>query len=185
MRLYGEVTVRPETIPFDKQIDLASVEIGGLALLWSNKHYGHPRNLIAPGRGNCMGDGWETARQPMRPPVYEVGADGLIVLPGCDWSILKLGKAIRIVVISVVILEIIVYTMYRCFTLWVIGLPGVVSNIEVDTNFYKGNYPESCTVSNLSTRAFVSLFSFREKLLCCLFVFTTNRSKLVMPPMHQ
>ena len=63
-----------------------------------------------------MGDGWETARQPKRPPVYERGEDGLMVLPGFDWAILQLG------------------------------LCGIVSHIEVDTNFYKGNYPESCLI---------------------------------------
>ena len=68
------------------------MELGGQALAWSNRHYGHPRNLIAPGRGNCMGDGWETARQPARPAVYEKGADGLMVLPGYDWALLRLGN---------------------------------------------------------------------------------------------
>ncbi len=63
-----------------------------------------------------MGDGWETARQPKRPPVYTRGADGLMVLPGCDWSVLQLG------------------------------VPGTVLYLDVDTNHYKGNYPESCLV---------------------------------------
>lgn len=57
-----------------------------------------------------QGDGWETARQPKRPPVYEKDpTNGLILLPGTDWAILKLG------------------------------LPGCISSFEVDTNFYKGN----------------------------------------------
>ena len=36
---------------------------GGTAEGWSNMHYGHPRNLIAPGTAANMGDGWETARR--------------------------------------------------------------------------------------------------------------------------
>ena len=36
---------------------------GGLAVACSDKHYGHPRNLIAPGRAINMGGGWETARR--------------------------------------------------------------------------------------------------------------------------
>eukprot|EP01035_Chromulina_nebulosa_P029018 gene29018-38392_t len=69
------IQTAPHTSSFwtDKEIDLAAVENGGLAL-----HYGHPRNLIAPGRGSCMGDGWETARQPARPAVYQKGEDGLM-----------------------------------------------------------------------------------------------------------
>jgi len=92
IRVYGEIFSNYESIPYDQDIDLASVENGGLAIAWSNMHYGHSRNLLAPGRGTCMGDGWETARQPKRPSVYTLGADGLIVLPGFDWTIIKLGK---------------------------------------------------------------------------------------------
>jgi allantoicase len=94
IRIYGEVVTDPESIPIDKVIDLLAIENGGMAIACSNKHYGHPRNLVAPGRGNCMGDGWETARQPNRPPCYTKGPDGLMVLPGYDWAILQLGKSI-------------------------------------------------------------------------------------------
>jgi len=130
LRVHGQVIVSPSLIPHNKEVDLAAVELGGRALGCSNKHYGHPRNLIAPGRGSCMGDGWETARQPKRPPVYQRGEDGLMVLPGSDWAVLQLGVS------------------------------GIVSNIEVDTHFYKGNYPESCLVeacfapTNLPSEAF-------------------------------
>ena len=44
-------------------IDLAAMENGGAVVGWSNMHYGHPRNLIAPGTAVNMGDGWETARR--------------------------------------------------------------------------------------------------------------------------
>lgn len=114
LRVYGNVHVSSHSIARDVDIDLASVSYGGFALGCSNAHYGHPRNLVAPGRGTCMGDGWETARQPMRPAVYQRGEDGLMVLPGCDWAVLQLGLA------------------------------GTISSAEIDTNFYKGNYPESC-----------------------------------------
>jgi allantoicase len=97
IRVYGEVVVSPSALGSGDAsggapVDLLSVQLGGLAVSWSNKHYGHPRNLVAPGRGNCMGDGWETARQPKRPAVYQKGADGLMVLPGYDWALLKLGR---------------------------------------------------------------------------------------------
>jgi allantoicase len=58
-------------------------------------------NLIAPGRGINMGDGWETRRRRN---------------PGNDWVILRLARK------------------------------GEVRNIEVDTNFFKGNYPDRCSV---------------------------------------
>lgn len=117
IRVYGEVIVHPQSIPFDRDVDLASIENGGMAIGCSNKHYGHPRNLIAPGRGNCMGDGWETARQPKRPAVYEKGSDGLMILPGYDWAVLQLGV--------------------NC---------AIVNQLEIDTHFYAGNYPESCLI---------------------------------------
>ena len=160
-RVYGEVTVDIDKIKhslvntheqsiynttlYDTHthtIDLLAVEMGGISLACSNKHYGHPRNLMNPGRGTCMGDGWETARQPKRPAYYIQDSQGLMMLPGCDWCILKLG------------------------------LPGVISKIIVDTNYYAGNFPESfklegCNVydntsgSNLSSTAVVTDDAFR------------------------
>lgn len=45
IRVYGEIVINPETIPFNKEIDLAAAENGGLAISCSNRHYGHPRLL--------------------------------------------------------------------------------------------------------------------------------------------
>lgn len=91
IKIHGRVVPDFGSIPLDKDVDLAGIEVGSLAVAWSNKHYGHPNNLIAPGRGTCMGDGWETARQPSRPPSYLRQEDGLMLLPGSDWAIIRLG----------------------------------------------------------------------------------------------
>ncbi|WP_313514207.1 allantoicase [Pseudomonas sp.] len=60
----------------DEQIDLASALNGGRALACSDEHYGSMGNLLNPGRGVNMGDGWETARRRT---------------PGNDWVIIALG----------------------------------------------------------------------------------------------
>ena len=52
-----------------KYPELSSSEIGGIGVDCSNKHYGHPQNLIQPNLGMDMGDGWETARHPNRPAI--------------------------------------------------------------------------------------------------------------------
>ena len=60
-RLYGHaVPVFPE----DKEaiFDLAAAQNGGVAVSCSDQHFGTKDNLILPGRGKDMGDGWETAR---------------------------------------------------------------------------------------------------------------------------
>jgi allantoicase len=44
---------------------------GGVCMGYSDAHYGHPRNIIQPGRGFNMGDGWETARRLDRPCVLQ------------------------------------------------------------------------------------------------------------------
>ena len=70
----------------DEQIDLASALNGGRALACSDEHYGSMGNLLNPGRGVNMGDGWETARRRT---------------PGNDWVIIALchpGEIERIVV---------------------------------------------------------------------------------------
>lgn len=75
-RLYGHVQPR---FPTDRSeiLDLASVKNGAVALSCSDQHFGRKENLILPGRGKDMGDGWETARS------REKGH--------CDWAIIRLG----------------------------------------------------------------------------------------------
>ena len=51
----------------------------------SNSHYGRPQNLLSTGPSVNMGDGWETARNPNRPPEFKLAADGMMELPGNDW----------------------------------------------------------------------------------------------------
>ncbi|KAJ7497479.1 allantoicase [Mycena latifolia] len=75
-RVYGHVhPVHPqdETEAFD----LAHVFAGGRVEFTSDQHFGVGSNLILPGRGKDMGDGWETKRS------REKGHK--------DWAIMKLG----------------------------------------------------------------------------------------------
>lgn len=64
------------TVTADESLDLAAALNGGRALACSDQHYGHMGNLLNPGRGVNMGDGWETARRRT---------------PGNDWVIIALG----------------------------------------------------------------------------------------------
>lgn len=75
LRIFGEI--RPDFSDVDGYVDLAAVEHGGRAIACSDQHYGSPHNLLAPGRGLNMGDGWETARRRG---------------PGNDWVIIALGR---------------------------------------------------------------------------------------------
>ena len=43
-------------------LDLAYVLNGGSVVALSDQHFGTGLNLILPGRGKDMGDGWETTR---------------------------------------------------------------------------------------------------------------------------
>ena len=56
LRIFGEI--RPDFTDVDGYVDLAAVEHGGRAIAASDEHYGSIQNLIAPGRGMNMGDGW-------------------------------------------------------------------------------------------------------------------------------
>jgi allantoicase len=98
-------------------VDLAAAANGGTVLRYSDAHYGEPKNLLRPGRGINMGDGWETARKKNRPAVLTVNTkDGLLAVPGSDWVVLSLGHL------------------------------GDIERIEVDTHHFKGNFPESCFI---------------------------------------
>jgi len=80
LRAYG--TLRPEwRRSANKPQDLAAALNGGRALACSDEHYGSMHNLLLPGRGASMADGWETRRR----------RD-----PGHDWVILRLGHPGRI-----------------------------------------------------------------------------------------
>ncbi|KAK9456724.1 galactose-binding domain-like protein [Dipodascopsis uninucleata] len=75
-RLYGTPqAVFPESTT--ESIDLASVYFGGVAIAFSDEHFGTVDNLLLPGRGVDMGDGWETTRA--RTKGHE------------DWVIVRLG----------------------------------------------------------------------------------------------
>ncbi|KIY44484.1 Allantoicase [Fistulina hepatica ATCC 64428] len=75
-RAYGNVA---PVYPDDPRatFDLAHVFAGGRVEFTSDQHFGAGSNLILPGRGKDMGDGWETRRS--RQTSHK------------DWAIIKLG----------------------------------------------------------------------------------------------
>jgi allantoicase len=75
LRIFGEI--KPDFRDVDGYVDLAALEHGGRPVACSDQHYGSVHNLLAPGRGANMGDGWETARRRG---------------PGNDWVIIALGQ---------------------------------------------------------------------------------------------
>ncbi len=106
LRVYGVAHCDWSERTSDEWVDLAAMVRGGRALDCNDMHFGHMSNLIAPGKGVNMGDGWETRRRRK---------------PGNDWVILKLGH------------------------------PGQIQRVEVDTAFFKGNYPAKCSLHGLYT----------------------------------
>ena len=75
-RLYGVVL---PVLPQDscEVLDFALVKNGGVAVKVSDQHFGSADNLLLPGRGHDMSDGWETKR--LRTPGH------------VDWVVVKLG----------------------------------------------------------------------------------------------
>lgn len=115
LRVYGEVHADISRLPFNEPIDLAAMQNGGSCVAYSNAHYGHPRNLIRPGRALNMGDGWETQRRLDRPPILQADErTGLLQVPGSEWAVLRLGAPVA-----------------------------RLQRVVVDTLHFKGNFPES------------------------------------------
>ena len=77
LKAYGEVHVDPDHFSKGGEFDLAAMVNGGRVLACNDMFFSSRDNLIIPGRGINMGDGWETRRRR---------------IPGNDWLILKLGK---------------------------------------------------------------------------------------------
>jgi allantoicase len=101
LRVYGQPVGVFDNADPKAVYDLIALSNGGRAVAWNDAHFGVPDNLILPGKGINMGDGWETRRRRE---------------PGNDWCLFALGA------------------------------PGVVEKIEVDTAFFKGNYPDRCSL---------------------------------------
>jgi allantoicase len=81
-RAYGRIQFNwAAHAPKSGPIDLAAALHGGRALACSDEHYGSMHNILLPGRGASMADGWETRRRRG---------------PGFDWVILELGHRGRI-----------------------------------------------------------------------------------------
>lgn len=75
-RLYGSVVpILPQSLT--ETFDLAATVNGGVAVACSDQHFGVKENLLLPGRGKDMGDGWETKRS------RGVHVDWVVVRLGC------------------------------------------------------------------------------------------------------
>ena len=59
LRIFGELVVKKLK---SKKINLTSVFNGAAPIACNNEHFGKAENILAPGRGINMGDGWETRR---------------------------------------------------------------------------------------------------------------------------
>lgn len=116
LRVYGRAAPNWERIEPDQLIDLVAMENGGMCIGYSDAHFGQPRNLIQPGRAEIMADGWETARKATRPAILQANEKGILQVPGDDWCVFRLGH------------------------------PGTITKIEIDTNHFKGNFPDSCRI---------------------------------------
>ncbi|XBW37074.1 hypothetical protein QEN19_002652 [Hanseniaspora menglaensis] len=82
-RLYGRVDRETLAIHSKESKDWAYMLNGGVVIAASNQHYSSPSNLLLPGRGINMGDGWETKRSR--------------TLGHTDWVIVKLGKSLSVI----------------------------------------------------------------------------------------
>jgi allantoicase len=81
LKIYGKVLPNWKNYDAEKEHDLAFVGNGGLVVAVSDMYFSSKDNIIMPGRGVNMGDGWETKRSRVKGHV--------------DWLIVKLGQPAR------------------------------------------------------------------------------------------
>ena len=82
IKVYGIGEANWDNFVDDELIDLAAAENGGCSVGCSDMFFSSKDNLIMPGRGINMGDGWETKRR-----------RGHEKDKGYDWNMVKLAKA--------------------------------------------------------------------------------------------
>uniref|UniRef100_A0A8D0L573 Allantoate amidinohydrolase n=1 Tax=Sphenodon punctatus TaxID=8508 RepID=A0A8D0L573_SPHPU len=69
---------------------------------------------IGPGRATSIEDGWETGRKLNRPSVLKADGKGALFMSCSEWAIFRLAH------------------------------PGIITHIEIDTNHFKGSFPDNC-----------------------------------------
>lgn len=79
IRIYGDMEINKQF--GNKNINLTSVLNGATPIACNNEHFGRAENILAPGKGKNMGDGWETRRSRGK---------------NSDWLILKCAAAGKI-----------------------------------------------------------------------------------------
>lgn len=62
LKVYGEVKKDWDQLDKTEPVDLAAAENGAKSILCNDMFFSHMDNLIMPGKGVNMGDGWETKR---------------------------------------------------------------------------------------------------------------------------
>lgn len=81
LRVYGRVHRSWNSVDDNHVVDLLAATNGGRPVYANNEHFGILANIMAPGKGVNMGDGWETRRRRE---------------PGHDWAVVELGHAGKI-----------------------------------------------------------------------------------------
>lgn len=82
-RLYGHaIPIWPSDTT--AEVELSAAVMGGVVVSCSDEHFGRAGNLLLPGRGVDMGDGWETRRSRGR-------GEGV-----GDWVVVRLGARGRV-----------------------------------------------------------------------------------------
>ena len=76
LRVYGQLQHDWTQLATEGSVDLLAAQNGGRAIVTNDEHFGAATNIINPGRGVNMGDGWETRRRRE---------------PGNDWAIFELA----------------------------------------------------------------------------------------------
>lgn len=77
LRVYGTAAPEPRVFWAAGSMDLAALDVGGTVVQVSDQFFGPPSNLLLPGRGVNMGDGWETKRRRTE---------------GTDWAVIRLAR---------------------------------------------------------------------------------------------
>ncbi|KAM4522848.1 allantoicase [Odontesthes bonariensis] len=145
LRVYGVGQRDWSSVSTNQDVDLVAMTNGGVCLGYSDAHFGHPRNMIGLGRAANMADGWETARRLDRPKHLKVDPRGILQVPGREWAVFRLGH------------------------------PGLIGGVEVDTNHFRGNFPDSCRIE-------ACLLSPDEEAQCIRTGWDPVRWEVLLPP---
>ena len=137
-------------------VEISSCIHGGKGVYCSNQHYGTPDQLLVVSSGLDMSDGWETARQQLRPKILQpllllLPESKTVTVPSTHVDSSSSNHSTIGTDSNELNGSLVDFGSLMEYCILELGYPiSFVQRIVIDTKHFKGNFPESIELSGCS-----------------------------------